>query len=217
MLRDLGRYAEAGEAFRACIELDRNRSDAWTALGNLYGDAGHHGDAVSAFECALGLKVDLIDALLGIARSYAELGRMEDSAESLRQTVRYRPDHADALWRLALTYERMGRWQEAADACKRAVRLRPQSAEAHQKLGKARLFGDAETLAEILAVSDPGVVKKLGRKVRGFDEERWVAARFELVTRGNIEKFGQDARLRGFLLKTGEAVLVVYAYVRPGT
>ena len=82
------------------------------------------------------------------------------------------------------------------------------STEQWMMAGKARLFGDAETLAEILAVSDPGVVKKLGRKVRGFDEERWVAARFELVTRGNIEKFGQDARLRGFLLKTGDAVLV---------
>ena len=45
VLRDLGRYSEAGEAFRACIDLDHNHSDAWTALGNLYGDAGHHAEA----------------------------------------------------------------------------------------------------------------------------------------------------------------------------
>jgi len=82
------------------------------------------------------------------------------------------------------------------------------STEQWMMAGKARLFGDAETLAEMMAVSDPAVVKKLGRKVRGFDEEKWVAARFELVTRGNVEKFGQDERLRGFLVKTDDAVLV---------
>ncbi|MGW4636907.1 NADAR domain-containing protein [Sphaerisporangium sp. NPDC004334] len=37
-----------------------------------------------------------------------------------------------------------------------------------------------------------------------FDEERWAAARFDLVVRGNLAKFGQHADLREFLLSTGE-------------
>lgn len=82
------------------------------------------------------------------------------------------------------------------------------STEQWMMAGKARLFGDAEALADILSESDPGKVKALGRKVRGFDEGRWEEARFELVTRGNVEKFSQDARLRSFLLGTGDAVLV---------
>jgi ribA/ribD-fused uncharacterized protein len=82
------------------------------------------------------------------------------------------------------------------------------SAEQFMMAGKARLFGDEETRAKILAVPDPGKVKALGRQVRGFDEAPWAAARFDLVTRGNLAKFGDDARLRAHLLASGDDVLV---------
>jgi ribA/ribD-fused uncharacterized protein len=82
------------------------------------------------------------------------------------------------------------------------------TAEQYMMAGKARLFGDAEKLAEILAVDDPARCKALGREVRGFDRDRWGAASFDLVTRGNVAKFGQDEALRAHLLATGDAVLV---------
>lgn len=67
--------------------------------------------------------------------------------------------------------------------------------------GKARLFADADSLAAILATDDPSRCKALGRKVRGFDESAWAAARFDLVTLGNVEKFGQARALRAYLLE----------------
>ena len=73
---------------------------------------------------------------------------------------------------------------------------------------KARLFGDGEALAGILAAEDPGSIKALGRHVRSFDEAAWAAARFDIVTVGNMEKFGQDERLRRYLLATRDEVLV---------
>lgn len=82
------------------------------------------------------------------------------------------------------------------------------STEQWMMAGKARLFGDEGTLAAILATDDPAEVKKLGRAVRGFDEARWRAVRFKLVTRGNVAKFAQDPALKDFLLGTGDAVLV---------
>ncbi|MEV4470636.1 NADAR family protein [Nonomuraea sp. NPDC049504] len=82
------------------------------------------------------------------------------------------------------------------------------SAEHFMMAGKARLFGDEETAAAIVAASHPKQAKDLGRRVRGFDEETWVAARFELVVQGNLAKFGQNADLREYLLTTGERVLV---------
>jgi ribA/ribD-fused uncharacterized protein len=74
--------------------------------------------------------------------------------------------------------------------------------------GKARLFGDEETAAAIVAAAHPKQAKDLGRRVRGFDDDTWVAARFDLVVRGNLAKFGQNDDLRGFLLGTGQRVLV---------
>ncbi len=82
------------------------------------------------------------------------------------------------------------------------------SAEQFMMAGKARLFGDDAALTKILATPDPDACKALGRKVRGFEEAKWKAAAFDLVTRGNVAKFGQDARLRAYLVRTGDDVLV---------
>jgi ribA/ribD-fused uncharacterized protein len=82
------------------------------------------------------------------------------------------------------------------------------SAEQFMMAGKARLFGDVEALATILRTEDPAACKALGRRVRGFDEKIWAAWRLDLVTQGNIEKFGQDESYRAYLLATGDDVLV---------
>nr|WP_312896650.1 NADAR family protein [Nonomuraea endophytica] len=73
---------------------------------------------------------------------------------------------------------------------------------------KARLFGDEEAFTRILAAPHPKAAKDLGQKVRGFDEATWVDHRFEIVTAGNVAKFGQDSTLREYLLGTGSRVLV---------
>ncbi|MFC1416417.1 NADAR family protein [Streptacidiphilus cavernicola] len=82
------------------------------------------------------------------------------------------------------------------------------SAEHWMMAGKARLFGDDAAIPAILAARTPAEAKNLGRLVRGFDEARWVAARFELVVAGNTAKFGQDPALRDYLLGTANRVLV---------
>ena len=73
---------------------------------------------------------------------------------------------------------------------------------------KARLFGDAEVLAQILAAATPAEAKKLGRKIRGFDAAGWDAQKYELVVAGNGHKFGRHPALAAFLRATGGRVLV---------
>nr|WP_030233595.1 NADAR family protein [Streptomyces sp. NRRL S-350] len=82
------------------------------------------------------------------------------------------------------------------------------SAEHWMMAGKARMFGDEAIEQRVLAARTPAEAKKLGRLVEGFDDEVWVAGRFELVVTGNVAKFGQDEALRTFLLGTGSRVLV---------
>jgi ribA/ribD-fused uncharacterized protein len=86
--------------------------------------------------------------------------------------------------------------------------IRYRTAEHFMMAGKARLFGDEATCERILAARTPGEAKKLGREIRGFDEAAWVAARLDIVTRGNVEKFAQNPALGAFLLGTGHQVLV---------
>nr|WP_173318088.1 NADAR family protein [Streptomyces fulvorobeus] len=82
------------------------------------------------------------------------------------------------------------------------------SAEHWMMAGKARLFGDAEAEIRAVGASGPGAAKKVGRLVRGFDQEVWARERFGLVVEGSVHKFGQDPALRGYLLGTGDRVLV---------
>lgn len=86
--------------------------------------------------------------------------------------------------------------------------VRYPTAEHFMMAGKARVFGDADAERLVLASDDPGKAKSAGRKVRGFDEDTWERHRFDLVVAANVAKFGQHGALGGFLLATGEDVLV---------
>lgn len=93
-------------------------------------------------------------------------------------------------------------------------RLYP-TAEHFMMAEKARLFGDTAIAARILAAAEPGAAKALGRKVSGFEPERWAAACQAIVERGNRAKFTQNPAMGGWLRKTGAAVLVEASPVDP--
>lgn len=82
------------------------------------------------------------------------------------------------------------------------------SAEHWMMAAKARLFGDPPAERAALSATSPAAAKKAGRLVRGFDEDVWTRERFALVVEGSLHKFGQDPELAGFLLATGDRVLV---------
>ena len=82
------------------------------------------------------------------------------------------------------------------------------TAEHYMMAEKARLFGDADTCAQILATTDPARAKALGRQVRGFSDERWAKERVAIALRANTAKFGQNAGLKDWLIGTKDAVVV---------
>lgn len=55
---------------------------------------------------------------------------------------------------------------------------------------KARLMGDFNILNKILSTNDPKKQKSLGRKVKNWDEDKWIQHREQIVIRGNMAKFG---------------------------
>lgn len=82
-------------------------------------------------------------------------------------------------------------------------------AEAWMMAEKARLFGDETIRAKLLDPTiTPAAAKALGKRVRGFDDATWNAARYRIVLNGNWAKFAQHPQLRELLLATFPAVLV---------
>lgn len=81
------------------------------------------------------------------------------------------------------------------------------TAEHFMMAQKARLFDDNETLEEILKAKTPAEAKKIGRKVKNFDEKIWLENRFKIVEEGNYYKFS-DPIYKVFLLGTGNKIIV---------
>ncbi len=73
---------------------------------------------------------------------------------------------------------------------------------------KARLFGDYETEAKIMATKNPREQKEWGRQVKGFTVEKWVENARLIVYRGNLAKFSQHPALRAELMGTGHKRIV---------
>ncbi|ONI39083.1 hypothetical protein AN639_10620 [Candidatus Epulonipiscium fishelsonii] len=73
---------------------------------------------------------------------------------------------------------------------------------------KARLFRDNKILESILSCNNPEEIKRLGRKVKSFNEKKWNKYREEIVVNGNMEKFHQNNNLKQYLLSTKDKVLV---------
>ncbi|TFK67574.1 DUF1768-domain-containing protein [Pluteus cervinus] len=87
------------------------------------------------------------------------------------------------------------------------------TAEHWMMIQKALLFQDEGIAKEILEVTgtssqDMAYVKSLGRKVKGFDEDQWVAERDRIVLEGSLHKFRQSPELKAKLLATGDKEIV---------
>lgn len=80
---------------------------------------------------------------------------------------------------------------------------------------KARLFADEAILNKILVAKSPAEAKELGRNVQNFETSIWDEAKYEIVKKGNLYKFKQNANLETYLLNTNNRVLVEASPVDP--
>lgn len=65
---------------------------------------------------------------------------------------------------------------------------------------KAIFFGDRETFLEIIQAKTPKEAKKLGRKVKNFDEKAWSEVSFNMMYEAVYAKFSQNEDLKTLLL-----------------
>lgn len=82
------------------------------------------------------------------------------------------------------------------------------TAEQYMMAGKACTFGDEDVRRLIMEAYDPMSVKKLGRRVRNFNEYVWRCNRLPIVVNANLGKFSQNEKLLEFLLGTDDRILV---------
>ena len=72
---------------------------------------------------------------------------------------------------------------------------------------KALCFGDKAVAAQIMGTDDPAAIKKLGRLVSNYDDNRWNGVRQIAVYEGLLAKFSQNAEMADFLKATSSNIL----------
>jgi len=80
------------------------------------------------------------------------------------------------------------------------------SSEQAFMLEKALMF-DNSMVKPILATTDPRAIKKLGRKVKNFDEKKWNKVRYDIMVDILCAKFSVEP-LKSQLLSTGDELMV---------
>ena len=73
---------------------------------------------------------------------------------------------------------------------------------------KAVYFGDMIIAKKIVETPNPKENKGLGRKVKGFDVEKWSEVNFQFMVDVNYAKYSQNPRLKATLLSTGDKIIV---------
>jgi ribA/ribD-fused uncharacterized protein len=78
-------------------------------------------------------------------------------------------------------------------------------------IGKALVFKCKENeliIDQILQETDPTKIKKLGRKILFFNQERWEIYRYEVMKAAVLQKFSQNKEIKDMLLETYPLELV---------
>ena len=74
------------------------------------------------------------------------------------------------------------------------------SSEQFFMASKARCFFDEESYIQIRKASTPEAAKKLGRKVKGFNDSVWNMVKYHIMKDAVYAKFSQNEDLKKFLL-----------------
>ena len=133
------------------------------------------------------------------------------TVEKIKEIVRSKPDTAIIyFWGHTPNPKKMTAacFSQWYDCYFEVAGVQYHTTEQYMMASKAKLFGDNEVYNEIMTANNPHDYKKLGRKVHNFNPEPWDARKYEIVVEGNKAKFGQNPDIKGFLLSTGNAILV---------
>ena len=125
---DRDKFAQASAEFVAAQNLNADRPDARTALGNFFVRQGKVAEAQTEYRAALRLDPSFAAAAINMSDLYRQLGRDDDGERVLSEALSNSPREASLHHALGLTLVRQKRTDAALDELHQAVVLDPQQA-----------------------------------------------------------------------------------------
>ncbi len=110
------------------------------------------------------------------------------------------------FWKTSEKHGCFSNWYTGAEFIHQGKKMK--TSEHAMMWGKAMLFNDLKIAEEILKSKTASDVKALGRKVKGFDKDKWEANCQQIVYEACKDKFMQHPKLLSLLLETKGQTLV---------
>ena len=140
VLENQGRYEEAMERYRRCVELDPGYWVARANLGRLLRMAGRPKEAADQYAQVLQLAPDHLNSAIGLGESLRELGILDQAQAALERAVAL-DDQSPAAWNaLGSLFLVQRRMDEAERAFQRTVELDPENIAVQANLGMSVFF-----------------------------------------------------------------------------
>lgn len=198
-LGDLGRHAEAEEAFYVGQQIDPEHAELYASIARILSARGEHERSVWCLREAARLDPDLPRVRARLARAFADSGRLERARQLYVRELREDPGDADTLLDLGELLMDMHRLREAGEKFRRVLELEPDHPDAHHLLGE--LAEREDNLADALVHYDvvlrldagyPGARTRLARVMLQRGREEDLPRVRELLRRG-LKEAGADA------------------------
>lgn len=81
------------------------------------------------------------------------------------------------------------------------------TAEHYIMYRKAKCMNDESILNQIIDAKTPDLAKKLGRKVKNWDEAKWTEHREKIMFDTLLLKVNQNTEVKDLLIKTGDSII----------
>ena len=122
---DGDRFTHAATEFVAAQELNADRPDSRTALGNFYARQGDTAAAEAEYRAAIRLDPSFSAAAVNLSDLYRQLGRDKDGERALREALSRSEQDASLHYALGLTLVRQKKSAAALDELRQAATLDP--------------------------------------------------------------------------------------------
>lgn len=151
VLLQKGEFAEATQAFRTAVELDKDSPKAHFDLGVGYYNQGKNLEAIGEFQEAIRLRINTPEVYFSLGSIYLILNQNERAREAFKVYLESNPSNSEHISlshaRLGVIYSRKGNLEMAIESYKTAININKMDFKSYNDLGTIYQLSGKNALA----------------------------------------------------------------------
>ncbi|MFL2830114.1 MAG: tetratricopeptide repeat protein [Candidatus Puniceispirillales bacterium] len=133
----IGMLNEAIEAYKKCISLKPDFSDAHFNIGIALINYGKSNEAIEAFNKAISYNPNHAEAYNNLGSVHLYQDALDEAINAYKKAILLKPNYAEAYDNMGVALKNQGNIKEAIKSHKKSILLKPSQSEAYNNIGNA--------------------------------------------------------------------------------